>query len=200
MKTQKYLAELVATFSLALAVSASLVTDLPIATPVIAGLTLGLFVYTIGSISGAHLNPAITLALASRKKISWADAGIYVLVQCVGAVLALQLSLWLFAAEPAADMTGGALVGLAEAVGTFFLAFGVAFAVHKGNDLNSGLVVGGSLVLGILIAAGASNGVLNPAVSLAVGGLGGISFTYLLAPVVGALGGVWLYAWLAGDK
>jgi len=196
MQMQKYLAEMLATFSLAFAVSASLVNDLPMVTPVLAALTLGLFVYTIGNVSGAHVNPAITVALATKKKISMPDAVMYIASQCVGALLALQFCLYLFGAEPGADMSGGTAVGVAEALGAFFLAFGVAFAVDRGTDLNAGLVVGGSLLLGILVAAGASNGVLNPAVSIAVGGLGGISLTYLLAPVVGAVAGVWAYCLL----
>jgi len=197
MKIQKYVAELLATFSLALAVSASLVNDLGMITPVIAGLTLGLFVYTIGGVSGAHLNPAITLALFTRKKINGTDTCLYVLAQFLGAILALQVCLMLFGAQPLATMSGGVPVVIAEALGCFFLAFGVAFAVHKGTDNNSGLVVGGSLLLGILIAVGASNGVLNPAVSIAVGGLAGISLTYLIAPILGSVSAMWLYDYLA---
>jgi glycerol uptake facilitator-like aquaporin len=201
MPFQKYAAEMLATFSLAFAVSASLVNDLGMITPLIAALTLGLFVYTIGGVSGAHVNPAITVALASKDKISLPDALLYIASQLVGAIIALQLCLYLFGAEPGADMAGGTAVGIAEALGAFFLAFGVAFAVDRGNDLNSGLVVGGSLLLGILVAAGASNGVLNPAVSIAVGGLSGLSLTYFLAPVVGALAGVWSYGYLvSGSK
>ncbi len=197
MKTKQYLAEMLATFSLAFAVSASLVNDLGMITPVIAALTLGLFVYTVGNVSGAHVNPAITIALASKKKISPPDAVMYIICQMLGGILALYLCLLLFKAQPGASMAGGLEVGLAEAIGAFFLAFGVAFAVDRGNDVNSGLVVGGSLLLGILVAAGVSNGVLNPAVSLAVGGLDNLSPTYLLAPIVGALVGVWAYCGLA---
>ena len=200
MRMQRYLAEMLATFSLAFAVSASLVNDLGMITPILAALTLGLFVYTVGGISGAHVNPAITIALWTKKKICLPDTVGYVLSQCVGAILALQLCLYLFGAEPGADMSGGTAVAVAEALGCFFLAFGVAFAVDKGTDLNSGLVVGGSLLLGIMVAAGVSNGVVNPAVSLAVGGLDGLSLTYLLAPVVGALAGVWTYGFLISGK
>ena len=196
MSLQKYVAELLATFSLAFAVSASLVNDLGMITPIIAGLVLGLFVYTVGGVSGAHLNPAITIALFTRKKINGTDALLYIASQFLGALLALQLCMYLFGAEPAADMAGGTSVLVAEAIGCFFLAFGVAFAVHKGTADNSGIVVGGSLLLGILVAAGASNGVVNPAVSIAVGGLSSISLTYLLAPIVGAVGAMWLYDYL----
>ncbi len=199
MQVQKYVAELLATFSLAFAVSASIVNDLPIATPFIAALTLCLFVYTIGGVSGAHLNPAITIALATIKKISPMEAVIYVASQCIGAVLALQACLVMFGNEPGAVMTGGINIGVAEAIGAFFLAFGVAFAVHRGTENNNGIVVGGSLLLGILVAAGVSNGVLNPAVALAVGGIDTVSLTYTFAPIVGAIVAMWLYVYIIDE-
>ena len=90
-KLPKYLAELFGTFGLALAVSlAAAGSYLP--TPVIAALTLGLFVYTIGHISGTHLNPAITAGALSIGKIRWQEAIGYWVAQFLGAGLAFYLS------------------------------------------------------------------------------------------------------------
>lgn len=197
MSLQKYLAEGLATFSLAFMVSASLVNDFSIATPILAALTVGLFVYTIGGLSGAHINPAVTVALLSRKKISPSDALFYILFQCVGALLALQCCLYLFGAQPGLAMDGGLQVGFMEALGAFFLMFGIMFVVeNKQAGMVSGLIIGGSLLLGIMATSGLSNGVLNPAVSLAVGGINTLSLTYLLAPIVGAVAGAWSLSYL----
>ena len=201
MKAQKYLAELLGTFVLALAVSISLIQGSPLPTAVVAGMTLGLFVYTIGSVSGAHLNPAVTIALASAKKISWKDAGWYVLYQLMGGILAMFVSEGLTGREIGMmdipmELNVSKTV-LVEAVGAFILAFGVSSVVWKKvDDDMSGLVIGGSLLLGIMLTGGFSFGILNPAVALGVG-LNAVGVAiYFIGPVIGALGGVWAYRWL----
>src|SRR5688572_14488110 len=57
--------------------------------PLVAGIVLGLFVYTIGGISGAHINPAVTVGLWSVKKIDSVQAVWYIIAQLVGAALAM---------------------------------------------------------------------------------------------------------------
>jgi glycerol uptake facilitator-like aquaporin len=81
-------------------------------------------------------------------------------------------------------------------VGAFFLTFGVCSVVYgKADDDAAGFVVGGSLLLGILIASAASNGVINPAVAV---GVGSISFMYILGPIVGGILAAQAYQWLCG--
>ncbi len=65
---KKYFAEFLGTLILALAVSLSLKGGFPVSTPVIAALALGTGVYSMGALSGAHFNPAITIGLAVIKK------------------------------------------------------------------------------------------------------------------------------------
>ena len=84
---KKYLAELLGTFTLTLAVLTSLALVTGVPGPLLAGLTLGLFVYTVGSISGAHLNPAITIGLWSVHKISGSEATRYILIQFLGGLI-----------------------------------------------------------------------------------------------------------------
>jgi len=92
-------------------------------------------------------------------------------------------------------MDSGAVFA-AEALGTFVLAAGVAAVVHgKAPGEAAGLTIGGSLLIGISIAARASNGVLNPAVALAIGSL---SISYVTAPLVGAAIAMFLYRWITG--
>lgn len=193
MDFRKYFAEFVGVFALTLAVYLSTVIELPLSTPLMAGITLGLFVYTIGPISGAHLNPAVSVALATVKKISWKDTVFYVVFQFAGAVLAMLLAQGVSGQVTAVASTGGVSI-FGEALGAFFLLFGVASVVFgKVDDDASGLVIGSSLFLGASLA-GFSLGVLNPAVAAA---LGLFDVAYLVGPVVGALIAVWGYKVLA---
>ena len=85
-------------------------------------------------------------------------------------------------------------VGVAEAVGTFILVFGVSsVALKKIDNDASGLVVAGSLFLGLMLAGVMSNGILNPAVAIA---FGSVSWMYMLGPVVGGIVGAQVYNYL----
>lgn len=190
----KYIAELFGTFTLAFVVYVSIANELAW-TPVIAMLTLGLFVYSIGHVSGCHINPAVTLGLLSIKKINLSDAAGYIIAQFIGAALAMVVAKSVFGLGELGLLSGadaGAMnVGLAEGLGMILFTFGIASVVYgKASKHMSGLVVGGSLLLGIMIATVASNGVLNPAVAY---GIGSFNLMYLLGPVIGAVIGMQLY-------
>ncbi|TSC74439.1 MAG: major intrinsic protein [Parcubacteria group bacterium Gr01-1014_33] len=194
---KKYSAEFLGTFGLSFAVALSVSGMFPVPTPVIAGLTLGLFVYTIGHISGAHLNPAVTIGAWSLGKIKTRDAGFYIAAQFVGGALAYIMSHALIfpARLPVADTMW---VGIAELIGTFFFTFGIAAVVYgRVPSQMSGAIVGGSLLLGISLASPLSNGILNPAVAL---GIGSFSLLYLIAPIIGAVAGMQAFARLSGER
>jgi aquaporin NIP len=194
---KKYIAEAVGTFGLSFVVLGALsyVHVLPVAVPVIAALTLGLFVYTIGSVSGCHINPAVSVGVWFVKKISSGELLRYIAAQLIGAVAAVLVAKWFMIVSP---ITGGVFdvrVFVAEALGTFFFVFGIASVVYgKVRDALSGVVIGGSLLLGILVSsvAGAA-GILNPAVALA---LSAHSIVYLGAPFIGAIGAFLLYRYI----
>jgi glycerol uptake facilitator-like aquaporin len=193
---KKYLAELIGTFLLTFAVIASLAAGFPVATPVFAGITLGLFVYTMGGVSGAHVNPAVTIGLLSIKKISPKEAVLYVIAQLAGSVLALLLARYLFSFSSSLMAVDNFKILLAETIGAFILVFGVTSVVLKENSsAYSGVVIGGSLLLGASIASRVSNGVLNPAVAL---GIGSFSLVYVIGPIVGGLIAAQLVKWLIG--
>lgn len=196
MKLRNYLAEFVGTFFLSLTVGMSILNGLAtpnaFVTPLAAGLTLGLFVYTVGAISGSHLNPAVTLALATLKKISPLDAILYILAQLAGAALSMLALTYLSTEPPYVTAGEPTMTIVLEAIGAFILIFGISAVVHKKvDDDASGLVIGGSLFLGVFL----TGGVLNPAVALA---LKANSAIYFLAPILGTLAGAWLYKYLAG--
>ena len=198
---KKYLAEFIGTFGLAFVVlmAVTFTGSLPVAVPLIAGLTLALFVYSIGPISGCHINPAVTLAQLSVKKISAKEAVFYILAQLAGALAAIMLAKVFVAATPVAGTMLSAKVFLAEMLGAFFFNFGIAAVVYgKAKEQMSGLVVGGSLLFGVLVASvcGAA-GILNPAVALA---LNSATAVYIFAPIIGAVLGFQVYKSLIGEK
>lgn len=194
----KYIAEFIGTFALSFVVLAAVsqVVPLPVAIPVIAGLTLGLFVYTIGAVSGCHINPAVTIGLWSVHKITNRDAVGYILAQIFAAAVAIVLARTLGMDTPAAVATAFIpTLFFAEALGAFFFTFGIASVVYgKVSDMMSGVVIGGSLLLGILIASFAgSAGILNPAVAFA---LNAVSIMYVVGPIAGAVVGIRMYSYL----
>ncbi len=185
------------TFALSLAVIVFSSGSAAVLTPYFAALALGLFVYTVGGLSGAYLNPAITIGAWSIKKIDARDAIAYIVAQFVGGAIALLVASFLIAdlssrlAPMKYRLMNNPMIGLAEALGAFFLAFGVASVLHGKTPRDaSGAVVGGSLLLGIFMASTLSNGILNPAVALAVGSF---NLMYLAGPIVGAIAGMWAY-------
>ena len=183
--SKKLGAEFLGTLSLALAVTLTLQMRSGLATPLAAGLTLALFVYTIGGVSGSHINPAVTLGLWSIKKIKTDEAIHYIIAQLIGGAVAIAIGYKLTGGTPSVQVADSLPIALAEAVGAFTLLFGICSVVYgKVSDAAAGLVVGGSLLLGITLASAASNGVLNPAVALAIGSM---SPLYVFAPIVGAL-------------
>ena len=189
-----YVAEAVATFFLALTVSLTLIFNLSIATAVAAGLTLGLFVYTIGHLSGAHLNPAVSIGLWSVGKMSGHEAFMYVLAQLFGGIVAMVSVTTVFGSGPELVVEKDLFTGLGEALGAFILVFGICSVVYgKVSDGAAGVVIGGSLTLGAILGSSLSNGVVNPAVAL---GIGSLSVMYVFGPIAGGIAAAWVYRWM----
>ena len=93
---------------------------------------------------------------------------------------------------------GTTLIGIAELIGTFFFTFGIASVVYgKVSSQFSGLLVGGSLLLGITFASLiGSNGVLNPAVAFGIESFG---LMYVLGPILGSVLGMQVYKYLVSE-
>lgn len=163
-------------------------------------------VYAVGRISGGHLNPAVTLALAATGQFDWANAGTYIAGQMLGAMLGATL-VWLhylphwsrtpdpaaklavFCTAPAVRHTTGNFVS--EFLGTFVLLFGLsALGVNRFAEGLNPLVVG-LLVLAIGHSLGGTTGyAINPARDL------GPRIAHALLPVPGKGGSDWGYAWI----
>ena len=179
-------AECLGTFVLASGVALSVADASSLPTPVIAALTLGTMVYVFGGISGCHINPAVTIGLWSRGSIATSKAVAYVIAQIIGGFLAAFVTAYAFGKVLVFDtVSNGLPIIVAEAAGAFLLVLGVTAVVDgRVSQGASGLTIGSSLLLGILVAAHWSAGVLNPAVAV---GLGFASLSYLLAPIVGGI-------------
>jgi glycerol uptake facilitator-like aquaporin len=195
---RSYVAEVLGTFLLTLAVSVSIVTPSVIPTPAIAGLTLMVLVYIIGPISGAHVNPAVTIGMWCIRKISTVDTLCYVLSQALGASLVAPFLGIIQVIAPQGGSLEGLSVGIGEALGAGILVLGVsAVASGKASGGPSGVTVGGSLFLGATVASVISSGIVNPAVAIGIGA-GGL--TNLLAPLIGGVLAAETYRWMAKMK
>ncbi len=196
------LAEYIGTFSLAFAVLASINGILGgfISTAAVAGFTVFLAVLTIGGISGAHINPGITIGVYSLKRINLETTISYVVAQVAGAFSAIAVMNSLLDGAVITSVAGQTdiRVFLAEALGMMFFGIGVAAAIiNKYKGLEAAAVVGGSLFLGTMFALVVSNGILNPAVAFAVDS---VSWVYLLAPILGSVVGMNLYSYIDSQK
>lgn len=202
----KVVAEFLGTFTLTLAVILSSASGL--ATPLVAALTLGLFVYTIGGISGSHINPAVTIGMLSINKITSGLAARYIVAQILGGLLAMLVVVGFNGGQPNISFLHSEImspaIAVSELFGAFFFVFGITAVVSgRVRESLSGIVVGGSLLLGIIVATSLFQlssdpvtvyGFLNPAVAL---GHGIGSPMYMIGPIAGAILGALTYSWLA---
>ncbi|MGD0695886.1 MAG: MIP/aquaporin family protein [Terriglobia bacterium] len=172
------------------------------------GLAVALAVYTVGRISGAHINPAVTLGLAAAGKLAWADVPRYLGGQMLGAFLGAVL-VWLaylahwdetedratklgvFATAPAIRNTPANL--LTEVIGTFVLVFGVlALGANRApNDTGLTPLLVGFLVWSIGLSLGGPTGyAINPARDLAP------RIAHAILPIPNKGASDWSYSWI----
>jgi glycerol uptake facilitator protein len=184
------------------------------------GVAVAMAVYAVGRVSGAHLNPAVTIGLAVIGSFSWADVPGYLLAQLVGgfagAVLVwlAYLPHWRVTADPASKLgvfaTGPAMRSpagnlIAEIIGTAVLLFGIlaiaanAQTLSRPGDVDLSVVFSrglqpllvGVLVLGIGLSLGGPTGyAINPARDLAP------RLAHALLPIPGKGPSDWSYSWI----
>jgi aquaporin-4 len=176
------------------------------------GLILMVMVYAIGSISGCHVNPAITVTAVALRKMEVDDGIAYIVAQVLGATVAGLLH-WMILAGiggsvqfgmPAPsnviDQSPGMAV-LIEAIVTFFLMLSVYAVLYTGKVPAgaSGVLVGMTLTADILIAGPLTGGAANPARALGpaiAAGTYGTLWIYFVGPIIGALLAGFTYQYL----
>lgn len=207
MKNWKaYLAEFVGTFVLVAfgcGVAVASGVDL-VATSLAFGLAIVAMAYSIGNISGCHVNPAVSLAMYLTKKLSLKDFGFYVLAQVLGALLGSLVLMVFFGSDAAlgansvANLSGATftldlLLGLfIEIVLTFVFIYAILGVTSKtDNQLVVGLVIGLTLTLVHLLGVNLTGTSVNPARSLAPALLqdGGATLNQIWVFIVGPLAG-----------
>ena len=199
---RKLTAELFGTFALVFAGTGAIVIDdlRGGVTHVGISLTFGLIVlaliYALGDLSGAHINPAVTLGFAAARRFPLGLVVPYILSQCAGALLASVLLRWLFwdhatlGATPPAGPVWQSFV--LELILTLLLMV-VILAVSTGakeKGIMAGVAVGAVIALEALFAGPVCGASMNPARSLAPALVSGNLkhlWIYLTAPVAGAL-------------
>ena len=184
------------------------------------GVAVAMAVYAVGRLSGAHLNPAVTVALAATGSFPWADVPSFIVAQILGAFLGAvvvwlaYLPHWGATASPgdklAVFCTGPAMRApvpnlIAEIIGTAVLLFGIlaiaanAQTLSKPGDVDLTFVFSrglqpllvGVLVLGIGVSLGGPTGyAINPARDL------GPRLAHAVLPIAGKGGSDWEYAWI----
>lgn len=201
----KYLTEFLGTFFLVLTIGCNVLGGNPLA-PVAIGGVLMVMIFAGGHISGAHFNPAVTLAVTCRGKCTPQDACGYIIFQVLGATAAAFTAKYLYAAaatkivEAAAKAasTGTALpfptgpAFVAELVFTFALAWVVLnVATSKGTANNSfyGLAIGATVMACAFSVGSISGGAFNPAVAIGAAFMGliqwGNIWVHLFAEFIG---------------
>lgn len=162
------------------------------------GVALMVIIYAWGGVSGAHVNPAVTLGLAVAGKIDWLKAAYYWVAQFIGAAIAGYLLLYLVGKDTGLGATVGSLTTadpfktlIVEMVLTFFLVTAVfASGVYGRNGNLAGLAIGFVLVMDILMGGPLTGASMNPARTFGPA-LASLDFSYLWMYLLGpALGGI----------
>jgi aquaporin Z len=200
---KKYIAEFIGTFAMIFcgtgAMTINEVTGGDV-THVGIGITWGLIVmamiYAFGEISGAHFNPAVSIAFAYAKKFSWKEVPKYIFFQVAGAFAASLLLMWLF---PKSEFLGSTIptvdvwrAFVLELLLTFFLMIIIINVSTGSKEMGTmaEIAIRSVVLLEALFAGPITNASMNPARSLAPnivsGNIQGL-WLYMIAPILGAL-------------
>ena len=211
-----YIAELVATFALVFAGCGAIIIDTTshgqvthVGVAITFGLVIAAMIYATGHISGAHINPAVTLAFALTRHFPLVRVPLYWLAQLAGALLAALLLRALFGnvAHLGTTLPAGsdAQSLVLEMVLTFFLMFVIMAVATDDRAVGqaAALAIGGTVLLDAMIGGPISGASMNPARSLGpalVSGTLSHLWVYIAGPILGAVLGAFAYELARGEE
>jgi aquaporin NIP len=214
--TRRAAAEAIGAFALVFAGCGAIVTEAQhpgalgtVGIALVFGLVIMAMVYATGHLSGAHLNPAVTLAFTLTRHLPAREAVSYIGAQLLGALAAATLLLAIWPSEPAALGTTLPTVGAGsafayEAILTAFLMFTIMAVATDTRAVGAGaaIAIGGVIGLDALFGGPVTGASMNPARSLAPALVSGNLhdlWIYVAAPVVGAAVGALAYQAVRGE-
>ncbi|KAL7208284.1 hypothetical protein ACSBR1_030107 [Camellia fascicularis] len=174
------------------------------------GLVLMVVIYTLGHISGAHVNPAVTIAFATARKFPLIQVPMYVLAQLLGATLAC-LTLRVLFNDQAVDMrptvtqysssTTDLQAVILEFIISFFLMFTISGVAsdHRANQGFAGIAIGATVAFNSLVAGPITGASMNPARSIGAAVISGVYknlWVYVASPILGAMAAALAYSLL----
>ena len=214
---KKYLAELIGTFVLTFfgcgtaVVTQCSTNNYPgyLLTAIAFGLSIVAMAYSIGNISGCHINPAVSLAMLIRGELKAGDFAGYVVAQCIGGLLAGGLLAAIFGADSGVGSNGlyngNILLSIViEIILTcVFIMSIIGVTSKRENGPVAGLVIGLSLTFVHILGIGLTGTSVNPARSLVAVFAGGEAlkalWVFIVAPLIGAVVAAFLYTFLETD-
>lgn len=213
---KKYLAEAIGTFVLVLigcgtaALIGCDVTGGYLATAFAFGLSIVAMAYSVGNISGCHVNPAVSTAMFMSGKLSAKDLGGYIVAQVIGALAAAGLLAAIIGRESGLGCNGLFEASIAkslviEIVLTFIFIFAILGVTSKVENASvAGLVIGLTLTLVHILGIGLTGTSVNPARSLGPAIVAGgqslaVVWVFVVAPIIGGALAAVCYKALASD-
>jgi MIP family channel proteins len=172
------------------------------------GLVIAAMIYALGHISGAHLNPAVSIGFAVGRHFPWSRGATYSVAQIAGAILGaavLRATLGADANLGVTQPSGSELQSLAwEALLTFFLMLVITAVATDTRAVGeaAALAIGGTVALGALVGGPVSGASMNPARSLGPAVVSGdldAIWVYLVGPVIGAVAAALVYHYLRDE-
>ncbi len=195
-KFKKSIAEFIGTFALVFVGTSSIFICSPSVVPLVFGLVIMVMIYSLGHISGAHFNPAVTLGFAVVRRFPLNELAWYWGAQILGAILGSFLVKFLFFSEESIGVTlPSILISKAfflEVILTFILMFTIIIVAtdYRAQGHMAGLSIGGAVCLGAFIGGPLTGGSMNPARSFAPALMYSqwdFQWLYWIAPMVGAV-------------